>query len=376
MTRSSPTSSRPARPAPARSATTPSTSTSAASSWRRPITTGSRPAASARPSAAPARSAARMRPAPVCDLLVREAQRGLFQRLRADRRARQPRLPASPRRLHLRGRQQAGRRSDAGADIGRPFEPDGECRTLAEYRTRYASTAATRCPGASPGAAADLRARRPRAGRRRLGRRLGRSRPGPARTVERAPRGRLPRPLGVAARAAARSGRPDARLQAGRHRGRRGDPDLRHPQPPVTAGARTGDVGAGPFDAGRRAARLAVRRARAPHGSLAPARDPVGDAAHLGRPARRAAGSCSSGWRGPATPWCSAPTSTSRSPRAWSSTARRWRSRSPRRASRRRTSTRSSGSMRAGRRSSRRSARWSRPSRRSNGASCPGTAIA
>ena len=25
-----------------------------------------------------------------------------------------------------------------GADIGRPFEPDGECRTLAEYRTRYA----------------------------------------------------------------------------------------------------------------------------------------------------------------------------------------------------------------------------------------------
>jgi alkaline phosphatase D len=24
-----------------------------------------------------------------------------------------------------------------GADIGRPFEPDGECRTLAEYRTRY-----------------------------------------------------------------------------------------------------------------------------------------------------------------------------------------------------------------------------------------------
>src|SRR4051794_32218834 len=25
-----------------------------------------------------------------------------------------------------------------GADIGRPFEPDGECRTLGEYRTRYA----------------------------------------------------------------------------------------------------------------------------------------------------------------------------------------------------------------------------------------------
>jgi alkaline phosphatase D len=25
-----------------------------------------------------------------------------------------------------------------GADIGRPFEPDGECRTLAEYRTRFA----------------------------------------------------------------------------------------------------------------------------------------------------------------------------------------------------------------------------------------------
>jgi alkaline phosphatase D len=25
-----------------------------------------------------------------------------------------------------------------GADIGRPFEPDGECRTLTEYRTRYA----------------------------------------------------------------------------------------------------------------------------------------------------------------------------------------------------------------------------------------------
>ena len=25
-----------------------------------------------------------------------------------------------------------------GADIGRPFEPVGECRTLADYRTRYA----------------------------------------------------------------------------------------------------------------------------------------------------------------------------------------------------------------------------------------------
>ena len=31
-----------------------------------------------------------------------------------------------------------------GADIGRPFEPDGECRTLAEYRTRYAQYRATR----------------------------------------------------------------------------------------------------------------------------------------------------------------------------------------------------------------------------------------
>ena len=71
--------------------------------------------------------------------LVRQVQRRLLQRLRAHRRARRHRLPAPPRRLHLRGvatRRRRARRPEP--DIGRPFDPLHECVTLDDYRTRYA----------------------------------------------------------------------------------------------------------------------------------------------------------------------------------------------------------------------------------------------
>ena len=65
-----------------------------------------------------------------------------------------------------------------GADIGRDFDPLEECRTLDEYRTRYRPVSPrSGRSGAPPRAADHPDARRPRAGGRRLGRRLGCARP-------------------------------------------------------------------------------------------------------------------------------------------------------------------------------------------------------
>ena len=106
-----------------------------------------------------------------------------------------------------------------GADIGRDFEPLEECRTLADYRTRYAQY--KRDPDVQalqPDAADHSPAGRPRAGRRRLGGRLGRARPRRARPLGGAARHRVPGPVGVAAGPHAGSGRPHPGLPAGQRR--------------------------------------------------------------------------------------------------------------------------------------------------------------
>ena len=78
------------------------------------------------------------RPPALRGRLVREVQLGLLQRLRPTRRARRPELRAPPGRLHLRGSQKPPASQTPGADIGRPFDPLHECKTLDDYRQRYA----------------------------------------------------------------------------------------------------------------------------------------------------------------------------------------------------------------------------------------------
>ena len=184
--------------------------------------------------------------------------------------------------LHLgdyiyEARQRAGEgRRRPGADIGRPFEPEGECRTLAEYRTRYAQY--HRDPDVqalhhSLPMIAD--AGRPRARRRRLGR--GRRRPrsrtstGPGRAAGPGLPGALREWLPVRPPDPADPTRVFRTVALGD--ARRDLPD-RHPQPPRPAGAGAGDERPRPLDAGRRAARVALRQLDASTAGLAPGRHP------------------------------------------------------------------------------------------------------
>ena len=167
---------------------------------------------------------------------------GFFNAYASHRPARRARLPAPPRRLHLRGVEHAAEEPDAG----RGHRPAvRSARRVPDARRLPAALRPvpprSRRAGAAPAAADDRDARRPRARRRRLGGRRVRAPPGGARAVARAARRGAAGALGVAAGATARPAGPDPRLPLGRDRRARRHHAARHPQPPRRARARARD---------------------------------------------------------------------------------------------------------------------------------------
>ena len=139
--------------------------------------------------------------------LVRQVQRRLLQRLRPPGRTRRPRRRSSTSATRsTRPRTRRRTRQTPGADIGRPFDPLHECKTLDDYRPRYRQYRTD--PDIQAAHAAHpfiCTARRPRVRRWRMARRGRQPRRATrrARGAERKAR-RVPCPLGVAARPAAR----------------------------------------------------------------------------------------------------------------------------------------------------------------------------
>ena len=144
--------------------------------------------------------------------VVRQVQRRLLQRLRPAGRTRRPRRDHPPRRHIYEASNTPPKNQTPGADIGRPFDPLHECKTLDDYRRRYRQYR-TRPghPGRARRPSVHLHARRPRVRRRRLARR--RRQP---RRAARRPVGRTARPThSVPGPSGCRSGRPIRTTRAG-----------------------------------------------------------------------------------------------------------------------------------------------------------------